>query len=64
MLQIKNRTKPIENRCGLTRFSDSFFKISIFYNFYYHTIKDINRQNYALTCAKLSIFLLINKNKN
>jgi hypothetical protein len=29
------------------------FKISNFYNFYYYTIKNINRQSYALTCMKL-----------
>jgi hypothetical protein len=26
MVRIKNQTEPIENRCGLVRFSDSIFK--------------------------------------
>jgi hypothetical protein len=42
----------------------SILKISNFYNFYYHTIKNINRQSYELTCMKQLIFLLINKNKH
>ncbi|XP_045815195.1 ribosomal protein S12, mitochondrial, partial [Trifolium pratense] len=35
------------------------FKISYFYKFYYYTIKNINRQNYALTYMTWSTDLLV-----